>query len=121
MLSVRVIFTAMIFSEFGSTAFADEFLLQSDIGRGYAQVRQDLLGEGNSPLDQTKNLHRQCIGSEGVCSEYKEDSGCAVDRDSPCRFEWKSKSGRRFYIITFGNDPKNLIVMGMDYDQPGDD
>jgi len=106
---------------FTSNSFADTFLLPKDIGRGYRQVRNFLLREGNIPVNQQHNLHRQCLGSQDICLDYKEVSGCAVDQNTPCRFEWKSQLGRRFYIITSGSDPKNLIVMGMGYDRPGDD
>ncbi len=101
--------------------FADELLPKSDVGHAYAQVRLDLLKEGNSPVDQIHNPHRQCFLAEEACGMYDELLSCAVDQDAPCRLEWMSRSKRRFYIITSGSDPKTFIVMGMDYDQPGED
>jgi hypothetical protein len=121
MISLRCIFVAIALTGICSSSFADKFLLQSDVGHKYTQVRQDLITEGNSPVDQVNNSHRQCFLSEEACGIYNELLSCAVDQDTPCRFEWKSQSGRRFYIITSGSDPKNFVVMGMDYDQPGED
>lgn len=78
-----------------SSSPADELLLQRDVGHNYAQVRKDLLKEGNLPVDQAQKTYRQCTGSEGVCAEYPEVEGCAIDQNTPCRFEWQSPSGRR--------------------------
>jgi hypothetical protein len=121
MLSFRLICVASAMIVSCSRCPADEFLLHGDVGHVYAEVRKHLIDQGNTPIDMASNRNRQCDGAEDICATYEELAGCAIDRDSPCRFEWKSHSGRRFYIITSGSDPQSLKVMGMDYDEPGDD
>jgi hypothetical protein len=99
---------------------ADHDLLQGKEGKEYQIVRKQLIREGNVPLDQSHRDNWCGTGTETLCSMYHELWSCAVDQPL-CRFEWRSKAGKRFYIITNREDPVTwrwtvLIVSGWDYD-----
>jgi hypothetical protein len=91
-------------------------LQSTDVGKEYGVVRRNLIRESNVPVDQDHSS-RVCFLSDTECSMYPELRGCAIDQGRPCRFEWQSASGVGFYVITTGEDPKNLIVRGMGYDE----
>jgi hypothetical protein len=88
-------------------------IVQKEFGKEYRVARRHLIETGNIPLDRSRAADRYCYGD--VSSMYPECSGCAVDQPL-CRFEWRSRSRRRFSIITRGEDPNSLIVSGMAYD-----
>jgi hypothetical protein len=90
-------------------------VVQEEFGKEYHIARRQLIKKGNIPLDQSRAADRACEGNPPACSMYPELIACAVDQGL-CRFEWRSKNGRRFYIITRGEDPNNLVVHGMDYE-----
>ena len=91
-------------------------LLQGEVGKTYSAVRQDLLNKGDVPVSQEKVANRGCDTMTEVCQMYPEVWACATDQGAPCRFEWKARSGQRFYIITAGEDPKLFTVTGMGLD-----
>ena len=91
-------------------------LTSGEEGMEYGRARRQLIKEGNSPVDQTHSADRFCgISHARECTLYPEFSACAVDQPL-CRFEWRSKAGRRFYIITVGENPLNRTVSGMQYE-----
>jgi hypothetical protein len=86
--------------------------VRAEIGKEYHIARRQLIEQGNIPLDQSHNPHQFCSGNPPVCAMYPEMVGCWVDQPY-CRFEWRFKTGRRFSIITYGEDENNLVVRGM--------
>jgi hypothetical protein len=87
-------------------------LVRAEIGKEYHIARRQLIEQGNIPLDQSRNPNQSCVGNPPACAMYPEIVGCAVDQ-AFCRFEWRFKTGRRFSIITYGEDENNLVVRGM--------
>lgn len=85
------------------------------IGKMYSLIRVQLLKEGNKPVDWRRNPDRSCVGAETECGMYPEMSFCAVDQDRPCRFEWVTADGAKFYVMTTGENPHDLVVKGLGY------
>jgi hypothetical protein len=97
---------------------ATDPLQNPEYGRDYHTVRRDLIQLGDTPVNQTNLPHSFCsFGDEEAetCQMYPEVLSCAVDRPL-CRFEWRAKTGQRFYIITSGEYPNSLTVVGWDFD-----
>ncbi len=87
----------------------------SEVAKGYDIARHDLIERGATPIDQTHDTARACSSNEDLCARYPELSSCAADQPL-CRFEWRRRNGRPFYVIT-SNDPGwKEIVLGMDED-----
>jgi len=88
--------------------------LHGQLGTEYRVVRADLIKAGNSPLDQTNKPGRWCFSNEEKCSKYPEISACANSDQNPCRFEWRSKRGRRFFVVTTGENVEHLLVRNIE-------
>ena len=84
---LRVAAISLSLSGIWSSAFAEGFLLQGDVGHQYAQVRKELIKDGSSPIDEVQNPNRTCDGEDEACFMYDELFDCAIDRETPCRFE----------------------------------
>lgn len=98
---------------------APTLLPQTEIGKEYHLVRRYLLRTGNVPVGQiSPRRDLLCFGTEETCEMYPELYSCAADQNAPCRFEWKSEHGQRFYVTTTGEDPHNLSVDGFRLDHP---
>jgi hypothetical protein len=88
--------------------------LHDRLGEAYNAVRVELIKAGNLPLNQTNAPKRWCFANEEKCSKYPEISSCANSDQNPCRFEWRSKHGRRFFVITTGENVEHLIVRNIE-------
>ena len=91
------------------------FLIEGEVDKPYAAARADLIKKGGVPVSQTNRI--EYVGYEDLSAKYPELNSCATDQPL-CRFEWKSKAGVRFYIITSSDDAPSVVVKGMDYDDP---
>ena len=87
----------------------------SEVSKGYEIARRDLIRQGDTPIDQTHDTARACTANEDLCERYWELSSCAVDQPL-CRFEWRRRNGRPFYVITSYDPGRKEIVLGMDED-----
>lgn len=71
-------------------------------GVSYKTTRARLIAVGNHPVRVHSGAHGECIGRGDLCSAYPETESCAVDDGAPCRFRWKTVTGRTFAVFTEG-------------------
>jgi hypothetical protein len=94
----------------------DKLQLHDQLGKPYEVVRAALIKAKNLPLSQTNDPNRWCFANEEKCSKYQEISSCANSDQNPCRFEWRSKNGRRFFVVTTGENVEHLVVRNIGYE-----
>jgi hypothetical protein len=113
MLVNRAVVLAVIVAPISTGAACAAPLPFDTVGKFYADARTILMHRGFSLVDQ-RAKSPFCLGSmQIICETYPEAGGCAVDAFTPCRFEWKSVDGTRFYIVTQGDNIKRLRVVGL--------
>ena len=88
----KAIIASVIYAVCVSTAHStekDKDLFVSLRGKNYEFAHQVLLKSGYKPVDLRKVAGHSCMpGSEAICQLYPEVDACAVDDESPCRFDW---------------------------------
>jgi hypothetical protein len=95
-----------------NVAIGAEIVPNDIVGSPYVNARASLLARGFTAVLQNKTT-QFCNENMGDVCNYPELSSCAIDAFTPCRFEWKSTSGVKFYVVTRGGDKKRLIVVGV--------
>ncbi len=87
------------------------------IGLPYKATRARLIGAGNHPVQVRPGLGLKgmCLGRDDLCAAYPEVESCAVDRDGPCRFRWRTAKGRLFIVYTVGGT-FDVTVSGDEWD-----
>ncbi len=83
------------------------------IGTLYSKARAGLIMAGNRPAPFVARPAGYCVGSEDVCKAYPEAESCAVDQQRPCIFDWQTKQGTRFVIVTIGEYFADMVVSGV--------
>jgi len=87
------------------------------IGLPYKAERARLIGAGNHPVPVRPGLGMNgiCLGRDDLCAAYPEVESCAVDRDGPCRFRWRTAKGQLFIVYT-GGETFDVTVSGVGWD-----
>ncbi len=86
------------------------------IGLPYRAARARLIGAGNYPVRVRPGLglNGTCLGRRDLCAAYPEVESCAVDRDAPCRFRWRTAREHLFLVYTRG-ETFDVAVSGVEW------
>jgi hypothetical protein len=108
MLAQNALYFAILIA--GSTSHASELPTVSQ-HLLYHAARIYLIANGNHPIKIHGRTDAACAGGEDVCRTYPETVRCAGADIRPCDFEWKTKSGRLFIVVTQGEQLHDIAVM----------
>jgi hypothetical protein len=114
MFARAALFVTLMVAPAGASTPSPPSLL---IGLPYKAARARLIGAGNHPVQVRPGLGLKgmCLGRDDLCAAYPEVESCAVDRDGPCRFRWRTAEGRLFIVYTRG-ETFEVMVSGGEWD-----